>query len=178
MSSKQSHHTGEKLLKAQNEENQAWVQGLMRPWWSAAEKPPGRKQIFLFFTANIGALLAPARQKCKQEQVSQRWKKRLEKRIFCSLESLHESYTLTLSASGDVHIHNVKIKISLSGDFQKAEFCHEVEKFHACIPPLPHPKILSCTKQRHIHFLFLVNVCTHHSFLVCLFAFWCLILQQ
>ena len=68
----------------------------MRPQWGAGEKPPGRKLIFHFLTANLGALLAPVTQKCKRQQVSQRF----------------------------------KIRISLFGGSQKAEFCHEAAKFH------------------------------------------------
>ena len=97
-----------KLLKAQNMENQVRVQGPTRPWWGAGEKPPQPKTHFSFFTANLGALLAPMRQKCKQQQVSQRSKKRPKKRIFCSLKSLHESYTITLWASELLHNNNKK----------------------------------------------------------------------
>ena len=75
-----------KLLKSQNKENQAGVQGLMRPRGGAGEKrspppppspPPRPKTDFSFFTANLGALLARVRQQCKQQQVSQRCQKRL-----------------------------------------------------------------------------------------------------
>ena len=108
-----------KLLKVQNKENQAGVQKPTRPWWGALCRweAPRPKTDFSLSTANLKAFQAPVRQNCKQQQVSQRWEKMPQKRLFCSLERLHESW-------------NFKIRISLFGSFQKAEFPYEVEKFH------------------------------------------------
>ena len=58
-----------------------------RPLPSPSTPIPGRKLIS-FCTANIVALVAPARQKCKQQQVSQRSQKRI---FFCSLKSWHDT---------------------------------------------------------------------------------------
>ena len=84
---------------------------------------PGRKLIFNFFTANLGALLPPARQKCKQQQVSQRCKIRPQTEYFVVWKACMKRVRQKLHRKRNDFLRGlrggVKIRISLFGGYQK-----------------------------------------------------------
>ena len=128
-----------KLLKAQNNENQARVQRPTRPRWGAGKKPPWMKtdfSIFFFFFYSKYSC-TPGNCEADMRTVTRGARKDPNRKYFVvwklawnafSQKLYQKSNNSGLSGKEGGRGRNFFTRISFFGGFQKVELCNEAEK--------------------------------------------------